>query len=815
MFATDAQLSKKYIELPFFFPKLKMRNIVIFAGSSHPQLVESICFRLGIPMGNVSLRKFANKETNVEIGQSVRGVDVFIVQSAYGNINDNFMELCIMVNACKTASAQRVVAVIPCFPYARQPETPYKKNGSLSSRVPADQVHKFAVLNNLWESPVETKPNHAVISPSKDSMKDSVSISSITSNIEVDLGSSPPSTSLHTTVTRTKRVSTIVTPTPVKETTLLAPKVDRDISESTASVGTIMPGSSHDGYKHWTAKSGADHIVTLDLHDPQFQGFFNIPGDNLYSQPLLVKYIKENIPEYSKAVIVSPDAGGAKRATTIADKLGMEFALIHKDRRLGSKKEDEMMLVGEVKDKVCILVDDILDTSHTITKAADALIESGAKKVYALITHAIMSGNALELINSSHIDEVIVSNSVPQDEHQARCSKIKVFDIAPLFAEAIRRIHNGESSETLVAPIEKENSISKNANPLEFISCNSSDSGSKLESKETKLKSLDHFQQRLPTLIPMNPPNLNASKLEEMKSIDPLIKKFSDLEFEALDFMDGLLKQSKSMITVENFKKNDDSFILTNLEVIDTANNDQKLSSINVQQRNKPEDIIIDSNENFQSDSTNNEKKFNSHDSFNKQSESLQYLDFEDQLVTDVTDLSKEINPEIPKKNTGHKFISESNGNSPDTHKVHLFGVDKHENSTKKSTESILKAFHNGKIESNESFSNSDINSISLFSQHQQSILLKPNELNPVVPGLFGGTDNSGESLASWTSGARLSDLRKSWEILTSTKDLGLKIEKSQSDNLQTHSSIAQITKSSPKPLLVKAVSNSRLNNIH
>ncbi|EGF82883.1 hypothetical protein BATDEDRAFT_29573 [Batrachochytrium dendrobatidis JAM81] len=341
-----------------------MRNIAVLSGSSHPSLAKDICERLGIPLGSASLKKFSNKETNVSIGESVRDVDVYIVQSGCGDVNDNFIELLIMISACRTASARKVTAVIPCFPYSRQPETPY---------------------------------NSSVIPP----------------------------------------------PTVV-------------VNESTTSLDGSR-GASQGTYKHWTARSGtlianmlmaagADHIITLDLHDPQFQGFFDIPVDNLYIQPLMIKYIKEKIPHYDKAVIVSPDAGGAKRATVIADKLNMDFALIHRERRnTESPASSSMILVGDVRDRVCILIDDIADTSFTITRAAKILVENGATKIVAIITHGILSGDAISRITASNIDELVVSSSVPQQEHTESCSKIKVIDIAPIFAEAIRRIHNGES----------------------------------------------------------------------------------------------------------------------------------------------------------------------------------------------------------------------------------------------------------------------------------------------------------------------------------------------------------------------------------
>ncbi|CAG8517222.1 14405_t:CDS:2 [Funneliformis caledonium] len=379
-----------------------MRNIVIFGGSSHPALAEQIASRLNVNLGCAKLSKFSNKETNVEIHESVREKDVYIIQSGCGHVNDNLMELLIMISACKIASAARVTAVIPCFPYARQPDAPYKKNGAPLSRIPRNAFigYTFDTPGCLDSTP--TTPSNEVRDP----------FGAAFARFE-EQGS--------------------------------------DMSSSRMSTG----------YKHWIARSGtlianiitcagADHIMTMDLHDPQFQGFFDIPVDNLYGQPLMIKYIKENIPNYQRAVIVSPDAGGAKRATAIADKLRMDFALIHKERRSQNQpNKTDMMLVGEVKDKVCILIDDIADTSCTITRAAKILGENGAKKIYAIITHGIMSGDAIQRIAASVIDQVIVSDSVPQDEHLLHCTKLKVFDVAPIFAEAIRRIHNGESVSAL------------------------------------------------------------------------------------------------------------------------------------------------------------------------------------------------------------------------------------------------------------------------------------------------------------------------------------------------------------------------------
>jgi len=340
-----------------------MNNIVVLSGSAHPKLTQQICDKLGIPVGKVTLSKFSNQETNVEIHQSIRENDVYIVQSGCGQVNDNLIELIIMIGACRTSSARRVVCVCPFFPYSRNREP---------EDLSFDEPKKV-------ETPKKTKTNKTIM----------------------DLGQLP----LHQT-----------------------------------------------GYKHWTAKSGtlianmitaagADQIITLDLHDPQFQGFFDIPVDNLTSQPLIAKYIRDNIPDYKDAIIVSPDAGGAKRATALSEALNTNFGLIHKDRI----NKDNIQLVGDVNDKTVILLDDIIDTAATITKAANVLHEHGAKKIYVVAPHAILSGNALNLINESFIDELIVSNTIPQEEHVEKCPKIKVIDFSSMFAEVIRRIHNGES----------------------------------------------------------------------------------------------------------------------------------------------------------------------------------------------------------------------------------------------------------------------------------------------------------------------------------------------------------------------------------
>jgi ribose-phosphate pyrophosphokinase len=210
-------------------------------------------------------------------------------------------------------------------------------------------------------------------------------------------------------------------------------------------------------------------VVTLELHDPQYQGFFDSPVDNLYARPLLKRYIQQ-IPNYKEAVIVSPDAGGTKRATGVADDLGMDIALIHKvaspcfpsrsypsthsaqERRptkITDRQNATMMLVGDVSGRVCILVDDLLDTGNTITRAAKLLQREGAEEVYALVTHGVFSGDAIARVNASALYKVVVTNSVPQDLHREMCPKLEVLDISSIFAEAVRRIHHGESLSAL------------------------------------------------------------------------------------------------------------------------------------------------------------------------------------------------------------------------------------------------------------------------------------------------------------------------------------------------------------------------------
>ncbi|XP_067612685.1 ribose-phosphate pyrophosphokinase 2 isoform X7 [Eurosta solidaginis] len=272
------------------------------------------------------------------------------------------MELLIMINACKIASASRVTAVIPCFPYARQ-----DKKDKLQGGEDGFENAKFSNKNYDWKfrsrAPISAK--------------------------------------------------------------LVA---------------------------NMLSVAGADHIITMDLHASQIQGFFDIPVDNLYAEPAVLKWIRENIPEWKNSIIVSPDAGGAKRVTSIADRLNVEFALIHKERKKANEVAS-MVLVGDVKEKIAILVDDMADTCGTIVHAADRLVEAGALKVYAILTHGIFSGPAISRINNACFEAVVVTNTIPQDGHMRDCPKIQCIDVSMMFAEAVRRTHNGESVSYLFSNV--------------------------------------------------------------------------------------------------------------------------------------------------------------------------------------------------------------------------------------------------------------------------------------------------------------------------------------------------------------------------
>lgn len=385
-----------------------MRDLVVFGGSSLSTLTKLICRSLTLEQGKVLLKYFSNGEISIEIKDSVRGKDVFIIQSGCGHVNDNFLELLIMISACKTSSAKRVTAVLPFFPYSRQPENP---------KVAMEHRESAAAQGYL----------SSLVNKSK---------ILATNNAGIDfLG-----------------------------------EVDEN-------------GRNSSGYKQWVSQNGtvianllmtagADRCITMDLHDPQFQGFFDILVDNLYLTPLFKRYIVDYVSNYKECVIVSPDSGGAKRATSIADSLGCSFALIHKESKIkvepaglgspvlrasesasctNSTTINSSMLVGDVKDRVCVLIDDLADTCSTITRAALVLRQAGASCVLCLVTHGIFSGDALEKVLASQIDKFVTTNSIPQAENVRFLGekKLEVLDVSRIFAEAIRRINNGESVSML------------------------------------------------------------------------------------------------------------------------------------------------------------------------------------------------------------------------------------------------------------------------------------------------------------------------------------------------------------------------------
>ncbi|KAI4121583.1 MAG: hypothetical protein LQ347_006807 [Umbilicaria vellea] len=435
-----------------------VRNIVVLGGSSHPRLNETICNHLGIPPAKVLLSKFSVGETRVEIKESVREKDVYIIQTGCGKVNDNLMELLITISACKTASAKRVTAVLPLFPYSRQSDIPYNKTGAPLSKSSNTQPQSAFSFESRPQTPHPGQPQSAGLTNGVEGLHKGLA------KVQLDDMASGPDSP------QNGRFSNY-TNAPKRSDTMDSSKSstsDRPRTTSTSSStnnqhhddnGNAAPNSSkvpvfqpQPGYKQWVAQAGtlvadlltcagADHIITMDLHDPQYQGFFDIPVDNLYGRPLLKKYIQYQIPDYMQAVIVSPDAGGAKRATAIADGLGMPFALIHKERRptkITDRQNATMMLVGDVANRTAILVDDLADTSNTITRAAKLLKKEGATTVIALLTHGVLSGDAIERINASALDKVVVTNSVPQAEHQKRCPKLEVLEIGNIFAEVGR-----------------------------------------------------------------------------------------------------------------------------------------------------------------------------------------------------------------------------------------------------------------------------------------------------------------------------------------------------------------------------------------
>jgi ribose-phosphate pyrophosphokinase len=309
-------------------------KIRVFTGNSNPVLAQKICEGLGVPLGNARVKTFSDGEVMVEIGENVRGRDVYVVQSTCAPTNNNLMELLVMTDALKRASAATITAVIPYYGYARQdrkaaPRTP------ISAKLVADLV----------------------------------------------------------------------------------------------------------------TTAGVDRVVTIDLHAAQIQGFFNIPVDNLYAAPVILNHLKERFAGQD-LVMVTPDAGGTERARAFAKRLECPMALIDK-RRTGPNVAEVMHLIGDVSGKIAIILDDMIDTAGTLTQAAGALKQNGAAAIYAAATHGVLSGPAIDRINGSVIEEVLLTDTIPLGEQAERTSKIKVVSVAALLAEAIRRIHDDESVSSL------------------------------------------------------------------------------------------------------------------------------------------------------------------------------------------------------------------------------------------------------------------------------------------------------------------------------------------------------------------------------
>lgn len=321
-----------------------LQSLKIFSGTSHPQLANLIARRLGLQLGSSSIVTLPSGELSVTFHESVREADVYIVATASGDetgTNGALMELCIMAHTLRIASARRITAVVPHFPYARQDKKD-KSRAPITAKLIANMLVKGA---------------------------------------------------------------------------------------------------------------GIDHVITMDLHASQIQGFFDIPVDNLYAEPSMLQYLRETMgKDIADAVIVSPDAGGAKRASSMAAALDLDFALFHKER----KKANEiarMVLVGNVDGKIAILIDDMADTCGTLALAAKHLLAGGAKSVVALVTHGILSGPAMKVLNESQIEKLIVTNSIPQEKHKRGCERVREIDVSHVLAEAVRRSHFGESVSVLFTSV--------------------------------------------------------------------------------------------------------------------------------------------------------------------------------------------------------------------------------------------------------------------------------------------------------------------------------------------------------------------------
>jgi ribose-phosphate pyrophosphokinase len=311
----------------------RSREIKIFTGNANPALAKEICRKIGIPLGNALVSLFSDGEINVQIMDNVRGMDVFVVQPTASPVNRNIMELLIMVDALKRASATRITAVLPYYGYSRQ-------DRKVQPRVP------------------------------------------ISSKLVADL----------------------------------------------------------------ITTAGANRVLTMDLHAGQIQGFFNIPVDNLFAAPVLLEYLRSK--KFNNLTVVSPDAGGVERARAFAKRLNAALAII--DKRRDKPNEAQVMhIIGDVKGRDCLLLDDMVDTAGTLTEGATALKANGAVTINAACSHAVLSGPAIKRINDSSLNELITTNTIALDSKQQECRKLTVLSVAQLLADAIVRIHEETSLSSL------------------------------------------------------------------------------------------------------------------------------------------------------------------------------------------------------------------------------------------------------------------------------------------------------------------------------------------------------------------------------
>ncbi len=308
-----------------------MPDMKIFTGNATPELAQRIANRLYTKLGSAVVGRFSDGEISVQINENVRGADVFIIQSTCAPTNDNLMELIVMIDALRRASAGRITAVIPYFGYARQDRRVRSARVPITAKVIAD------FLSNV----------------------------------------------------------------------------------------------------------GVDRVMTVDLHAEQIQGFFDVPVDNVFGSPILLDHMREQ--KFENPVIVSPDIGGVVRARAIAKQFDdCDLAIIDK-RRPRANVAQVMHIIGDIEGRDCIIVDDMIDTGGTLSKAASALKEKGARQVYAYATHPVFSGNAVENIRDSQIDKLIVTDSIPLAPEMAKLDKVEPMTLSSMLAEAIRRVSNEES----------------------------------------------------------------------------------------------------------------------------------------------------------------------------------------------------------------------------------------------------------------------------------------------------------------------------------------------------------------------------------